>query len=55
VVDKIAMKAPFSGVLLIFGQSHFTRYRALFMFTYQMKAKNLEKQSNYAASAAIIV
>ena len=29
VVDKIAMRASFSGVLLIFEQSHFTRNRAL--------------------------
>ena len=49
VVDKIAMRAPFSGVLLIFEQSHFTRYRALFYARLSDESKKFEKQSNYAA------
>jgi len=55
VVDKVVMRAPFSGVLLIFEQSHFTRNRALFMLTCQMKAKSLKNKVTMWISAAIIV
>ncbi|WP_274942048.1 hypothetical protein [Chordicoccus furentiruminis] len=49
VVDKIVMRAPFSGILLIFEQSHFTRYRALFYVHLSDESKKLEKQSNFVA------
>jgi len=56
VVDKIAMRAPFSGVLLIFEHNHILpEIELFFMLTYQMKAKNLKNEVTMRLSAAIIV